>query len=102
MSAPDLFCPAKASTTKITTSTTTAATAISVSKGYQVSVKNMDVNDTVFIDFGVSTDTVTATNGIPIGPGDIRGFTVPGSTTHVLTIASANTPALYITMGWGF
>lgn len=97
----NLFTPFKAGTIPVTTSTSSLATSLGAKVPNQVRIKNNDTINTVFIDFGVSTDTVTTSNGIPIGPGDVAGFTIPGTTTHILTIASAATPLLYVTPGWG-
>ncbi len=99
MSFTNLFTPSVA--VSFATASTTAARAIDISKGGQVRVKNQDATDTIVFKFGISSDTVTLTTGIVLGPGDVAGFTMPGTTTHIITISSANTPSLNVVQGWG-
>ncbi len=78
-----------------------AAQALTAGAGEQIRVKNIDTTNGAYIRFGISSTTVTSSNGIFIGPGDIAGFTMPGSTTHIITLAAAGTPILNVVQGWG-
>lgn len=94
----NLFTPS--TITSITTGAS-AFTALTFAAGGQVRLKNQSSADNIFFKFGISTDTVTNTTGICLGPGDVAGFTVPATTTGIITLAGANTPVLNVVQGWG-
>ncbi len=96
----DLFTPVTGGTTKITLATSTAAVALTT-KGDQVRVYNSDATNIAFINFGDSTVTATLTTSLPIGPGQVAGFTIGSAATHVATISAAGTPIVYISRGDG-
>lgn len=100
MSGTELFGPSYQGTATKTTSTSSAATAM-VGKGIQVRIYNTSSADLVYFEFGDSTVVAAVANGFPIGPGQQVGITIAESATHFATIASANTPVVYVTRGNG-
>lgn len=78
-----------------------AATAINLAKGGMVLLVNQDATNGIFFKFGISSDSVTNTTGTYLAPNAREIFTVPGSATHIITLAAANTPVLNVTQGWG-
>lgn len=53
----------------------------------------------VFIAIGDSSVTVTASNGIPLKPGDFEIFLLKNNATHVAAIAAATGSTIYLTTG---
>ena len=97
-----LFTPS-GNTVSITTSTTSARVALgnSATVSTSVRVKNLDTSNAVFIKFGGSTVTASASADIPIGPGETAGFSVGPGNTYVAAVASTGTPVVYFTPGQG-
>lgn len=89
----------------ITVAATSAAVALPSKYGDQIMISSLAGNAIAYIAFGISTvavvaPTSTAQNGVPILPGTVQTFTVPGNATHIASIGTvANT--LYITGGDG-
>ncbi len=94
----NLFTPS--TVTSITTGAS-AFQALTFAAGGQVRLKNQDTTNNIFFLFGTSSTTVTSSNGICLGPGDVAGFTVPGAVTGIVTLAGAGTPVLNVVQGWG-
>ncbi len=96
------FTPGKSITVTVTASS--AATALPATSSGQIRVVSPAANAVAFIAFGTSTVAVviptTATNGMPIPPGDVEVFTVPRDATHVAVIGT-NSNTLYFTAGDG-
>ncbi len=95
----NLFTPS--TVTAITTGASTF-TALTFSAGGQIRIKNIDTTNGAYFKFGNTADSaVTSSNGIFLGPGDVAGFTAPGATTGIFTLAAAGTPILNVVQGWG-
>jgi hypothetical protein len=97
----NLFTPKAAGTVNIAATTSSAAVALVRTGSSQVRVKNIDTTNVAFINFGASTVTAVATTGIPIGPGETCGFTLPAEFTHAAAITAASTATVYFTPGNG-
>lgn len=97
----ELFSPGP-KTVNINVSSSSQAVQVTSSRGKaQVRVKN-DGSATVWIAFGDANVTVTAANGIPMGSGDLEGFTVPdGGPIYAAAIAAGSTGIIYFTPGSG-
>ena len=107
MSGTPLFTPKAAGTLIATCATSTAALALTIPPGATtMRIKNIDATNTGFVTFGISTVTSVlpagaTLGGMPIGPGETVGISIPSGTTHVATICSTGTPILYFTPGHG-
>ena len=101
MSGINLFTPNAAGTSHIDATTSTGSVALAPLGGNQVRVKNVDATNVVFIAFGTSAITAVVATGIPLGPGDVAGFTLPGGTTHAAAITATGTASVYFTPGNG-
>jgi hypothetical protein len=99
MSSPNPFTPG--GSINVATSTSSAATALPTSGGRQCRIQAPTGTDIVYIKFGTGASTVTTSNGMRLTPGVAEIFTVPEASTHIITIASANTPSINVTMGEG-
>ena len=105
----NLFTPNTQATVSITCSNTTGNVALGSTLGgaKAIRVKNIDTTYVAYINFGNSS-SVTATvpsgatpGSIPIGPGEVAGFSLGTATTYVAAICTAGTPILYFTPGNG-
>ncbi len=101
MPSTNLFTPGN--TVSLTTATNASGNvALATGDGNQVRIKNIDATALAFVAFGTtSTMTAYVTSGMPIGPGDIVGVTVPSGVVYAAGIASIGTPILYFTRGAG-
>lgn len=102
----NLFTPKTVGTVSITSAVSSARVALVPLGAFQVRVKNIDSTNVAFIAFGDSTVVATVPAGatpgsIPIGPGEVAGFSLPPGTTHVASICAAGTPIVYFTPGNG-
>ena len=88
-----------------TTSDTVALGGNSPGGEFQVSVFNTSTSVDVFVDFGTSAITTTATTGHPVPFGQVRGFTLsnPDKTpiTHMAAITSTSTATVHVNRGHG-
>lgn len=55
---------------------------------------------TAFVKFGLSTVTVSATDGLPVAGGTYQDLVAIGATTHIAAVAPAGTPTIYTTEGY--
>lgn len=91
---------------KVTTSTTTAATAVSADAGDVLCVFNAGTTEPVIIAWGGSTIQAVAPDGTPtanrhtVGPGSTQVFSI-GNATHVAVKSETGTPAVYFSRGNG-
>lgn len=95
----NLFTPL-ANTVNIAGTTSTANVALGA-VGKTIRVKNLDATNAAFINFGDSTITATTAAGIPIGPGEVAGFTRGPGVTHAAAITASSTATVYFTPGEG-
>ena len=95
-----LMTPIPAGTVNVAATTSTGNVQINAN-GATIRVKNIDVNNVAFINFGDSTVTAAVATGIPIGPGDIAGFTRAAGWTHAAAITGTGTATVYFTAGDG-
>src|SRR5215471_1592619 len=66
--------------------------------GTQCRIKNPDATAIAFVRFTTSAGTASTTTDIPVGPGDICGFTVDlNATPYLAYISSATSQTLYAT-----
>lgn len=100
MSGIELFTPSYQGTATKTTATSSAATLL-VGVGNQVRIYNSDGTNIVFFEFGTSTIAAAVASGIPVGPGQVLGCSIPTTATHFATIAGGGTPIVYVTRGNG-
>jgi hypothetical protein len=97
------FSPVAATTKSITAASVTSAVALPAldvePNRRTVRVYN-STNVIVFIAFGTSAVTALVT-GLPIPPGAVETFEVPGTFTHVAGITAAGGGTVYFTEGVG-
>lgn len=91
-----LFTPGATASISVTTSSARVALPAG---GGQLAVLN-NGGGVVFIKFGDSTVTAAVTD-IPVEIGVARGFTPPGTATHVAAIIASGTATVYFTAGEG-
>lgn len=107
MSGINLFTPETQATVTITSAVTTARVALTIkANATTIRVKNIDATNVAYVNFGDMTVTATVPSGatggsVPIGPGDIAGFSLPPGTTHAAAICTAGTPIVFFTPGNG-
>jgi hypothetical protein len=99
------FMPEQAQTVNITVGAASARVALGTNPGIdQVRVMN-NGTATVWINFGDSTVTASATTGIPVAPGATEVFTMPSNMDEVVAymaaIAAGATGIIYATPGAG-
>jgi hypothetical protein len=87
---------------RVTTSTTSAATAIPKPQTGERSLmlSNNDTAITVYIKFGDSTVEATV-NDLAMLPFESRMIKPPATATHFALIAASGTPVVSVTSGWG-
>lgn len=97
----DLFSPGS-TTVNIDVGAASARVALTSSRGkVQVRVMN-NGSATAWIAFGDSTVTVALASGMPVGPGQTAGFTLPDSgPLYAAAIAAGSTGKIYFTPGSG-
>lgn len=105
MPGPNLFTGKSAGTVSITGTTSTQPLALArTAAETAVRVKNLDTAITQFITFGTSSAiTAAVATAIPIGPGELTGFSIGPDITHVAVITSGSnaTSPIYFTPGNG-
>lgn len=99
----NLFTPKSAGTVSISATTSSGSSPVALARtgSNQVRVKNIDTTNVAFVNFGISTVTAATTTGIPVGPGETCGFTLPAEATHAAAITAASTATVYFTPGNG-
>jgi hypothetical protein len=99
-----LFRAARNATANISVSSSTQRVLVANSAGQlQVRVMN-NGTATVWIAFGDVTITTSTTTGVPIGPGQVAGFTIAshnGGEVYAAAIAAGSTGSIYFTPGTG-
>lgn len=84
-----------------TTSTDKVQVAVAGTAERTVRVASPAANATAFIRFGDSTVVATTTTSMPLLPGTVEVFTVPGTHTHMAVITATGTATVYATPGKG-
>jgi len=91
---------------KVTTSTSSAATAVSASSGDVLCVYNAGTTEPVIVAWGDSNITAVAPDATPtknrhaIAPGSTQVFTIDNA-SHVAVKSETGTPAVYFSRGYG-
>lgn len=101
-----LFEPIAGSGVQLGADTASDTVALGQSSGaFQVSVYNTSASTDVFVDFGSSAITTTATTGQPIPFGQVRGFTLTNDpknpATHMAAITASGTATVHVNRGHG-
>ena len=100
MSGYNLLTPKTAGTVNIAATTSGASVALGP-QGRVIRVYNADTTNIAFIEFGDAAVVASASTGVPIGPGQVAGFTRAESITHVAAITGTSTATVYFTPGDG-
>jgi hypothetical protein len=99
-----LFRAARNATVNISVSSSSQRVLVANSTGpQQIRVMN-NGTATVWIAFGDVTITTTTTSGMPVGPGQVCGFTAcspNGGDLYAAAIAGGSTGSIYFTPGTG-
>jgi len=97
------FRPLPAATVNINVSSSSQNVALGLPAGeHQVLVTN-DGTETVWINFGPSGVTASASTGMPVGAGVVQAITLPdyGAAPYIAAIAAGSTGRIYFTPGEG-
>ena len=73
----------------VETAVTTSSQAVALSPGADSIRFEAPSTTTVYVYFGINTDTVTVDNGMGLMPGSVETISVPPQATHLLVIGDA-------------